>query len=127
MEKKILLHSEFTFDSAHFLRNYEGKCKNVHGHSWFVEVWIKGNIYQIDERGILFDFTNVKEIKEYFDHKLLNDLSEFEDINPTAENICLVIFNRLKIINNSLDYRVRVYENRIEKYNYCEYGDFGDF
>ena len=67
MGKYFLLKTEFVFDSAHSLRNYEGKCKNIHGHTWKVEIWIKGDSSKLDETGILFDFTNVQKLKEKFD------------------------------------------------------------
>lgn len=125
MEKYFLLKTEFVFDSAHSLRNYEGKCKNIHGHTWKVEIWIKGDSLKLDETGILFDFTNVQKLKEKLDHKYLNqEIPFFVILNPTAENISLFVYEELKKIRNDLSYGVRIYETLVGKETYCEYGDF---
>ncbi|MDD3268903.1 MAG: 6-carboxytetrahydropterin synthase QueD [Syntrophomonadaceae bacterium] len=77
------------FAAAHWLNNYQGNCKNIHGHTWKVEVVIAGN--QLDDVGMLVDFRDLKKtlvsILEVFDHSLLNEVSPFDTINPTAENI----------------------------------------
>lgn len=117
----LLLHTEFTFDSAHRLTEYEGKCKNIHGHTWLVEAQIKGYVEQCDSIGILFDFSNVKKIKELYDHKLLNAIML---ANPTAENIAINIYHLFKEINEDLMYKIRVYETAVRKETWCEYGDF---
>ena len=125
--KKLILHTETTIDSAHYLKNYDGKCANLHGHTWFIEVWVKGSPRQLDDVGILFDFTHIKKIKEKFDHKLINELDYFAidiPINPTAENITMIIYEELKKIRHDLEYKVRVYETKVGKETYCEYGDF---
>ena len=79
-----------SFDAAHFLPNHPGKCANMHGHHWVVEIGIEG---LVDEKsGMVTDFKNVKTllspIIEGFDHQVLN---EFLD-QPTAENIAQYIF-----------------------------------
>lgn len=86
---------KFSFEAAHFLPRYEGKCKYMHGHRWEVEVKLEG---QIDpSSGMILDFSLLKkdmtaEFLELYDHKILNDFFE----NPTAENIASRIFNRLR-------------------------------
>ncbi len=80
--------------SAHFLRGYEGKCKNIHGHTWKIEVFIvKDNL---NELGMVADFAVLKQqLKEFLmgiDHINLNDHSYFTEINPTAENIAKYIY-----------------------------------
>ena len=95
-EKNILLHTETVIDSSHKLINYDGKCANIHGHTWFVEVWIKGKPSQRDSVGILFDFGKVKQIKEKYDHKFLNDIPPFDIINSTAENLTMCMYKELK-------------------------------
>ena len=122
--KKLRLHTETVIDSAHFLRNYDGKCRNIHGHGWRIRIWIEGYPDQLDRTGILFDFGNIKKIKNQYDHILLNNLKEFKTNNPTAENITLSIYQYLKKLNYRLEYFVRVYETSIKKITYCEYGDF---
>lgn len=88
------------FDSAHFLRNYQGKCANIHGHCWQIEATVYGE--NLDELGMVVDFSvikaQLKQITEDLDHKLLNDLPEFADgqANPTAEQLSIYIYNRLK-------------------------------
>lgn len=86
----MLVSRRFSFDAAHFLPNYEGKCKNLHGHHWEVEVACSGEINE--DTGMVIDFTKLKEfcesIKEQFDHTCLNEVG-FP--NPTAENICKFI------------------------------------
>jgi 6-pyruvoyltetrahydropterin/6-carboxytetrahydropterin synthase len=94
LKKKINVTKIFTFDSAHNLLNYEGKCKNLHGHTYKLEVTIRGIS---DERGIVIDFSELKQfvnevIIEKMDHKYLNDILEF---NTTCENMVVWIFNEL--------------------------------
>jgi 6-pyruvoyltetrahydropterin/6-carboxytetrahydropterin synthase len=116
----LKLHTEFTFDSAHYLNNYKGKCRFCHGHTYCVRIWIKGKEEQIKEDGILFDFGNVKILKDMLDHKYLNKLEYFRDCNPTAENISLFIFNYLKNNYPGLFFKIRLYETKVGKKCYCE-------
>ena len=99
------------FDAAHKLNDYIGKCSNVHGHTWKVEIGIKVPIVDIKKsslfNGILLDFTIIKSIGNTFDHKYLNDVIT---INPTAENlssiICLMVtdFMNERLISLGFDY-----------------------
>ena len=86
------------FEAAHFLRGYQGKCENVHGHRYGVVVRIKSE--KLNDIGLAYDFTSVKqhlkEITGRYDHALLNDLPPFDKINPSAENIAATIYNGLK-------------------------------
>lgn len=96
------------FGAAHQLRNYNGKCENLHGHNWKIEVYVKGE--ELDKDGMLVDFKIIKdrtkEIVEKFDHKFLNDLECFSEINPSSENIAKYVYEELeKGIN---DNRVKV-------------------
>ncbi len=66
-----------SFDAAHYLPDYPGKCKNMHGHHWVVELGIKGAIDE--ETGMVVDFTLLNtllrdKIVERFDHRLVNDI-----------------------------------------------------
>jgi len=87
------------FSSAHFLRQYKGKCENLHGHNWKVRVSVSGN--KLDKTGMLLDFTDMKkylkQVISYLDHKLLNEIEPFDKINPTAENIAAFIFEKMKV------------------------------
>jgi 6-pyruvoyltetrahydropterin/6-carboxytetrahydropterin synthase len=93
------------FSGAHFLREYQGRCENLHGHNWTVEVTLQGE--QLSEIGMLYDFKELKkilhEIIDELDHSLLNDHPEFQKINPSAESIARFIYNRLaKVITTPL-------------------------
>ena len=85
------------FSAAHMLKGYDGLCSNLHGHNWTVQVFIRAD--RLDDIGIAADFTVIKrvltEILSQFDHKYLNELPEFQGINPTSENIARIIFEKL--------------------------------
>jgi 6-pyruvoyltetrahydropterin/6-carboxytetrahydropterin synthase len=89
---------EHTFAAAHALRNYNGKCENVHGHNYRVHVGLEGQ--QLDENGLLFDFSDLKKrlrsTSEYLDHHFINELKPFDKINPTAENIAKFIYDEIQ-------------------------------
>jgi 6-pyruvoyltetrahydropterin/6-carboxytetrahydropterin synthase len=86
------------FSSAHHLNGYQGKCESLHGHNWKVEVVVVGS--KTDKIGMLMDFTEMKkalkEVLAALDHKNLNDISPFDKINPTSENIAKYIYEALK-------------------------------
>ena len=86
------------FSAAHFLRNYKGKCENLHGHNWKVEVTVSSET--LDDTGMVIDFTILKQktitIIEHLDHSHLNEISHFTKINPSSENIAAYIYNLLK-------------------------------
>jgi len=63
------IYKEVWFDASHRLLHYEGKCRNLHGHRWRVEVWLTGE--PDPETGILVDFNVVKEVIERFDHQVI--------------------------------------------------------
>lgn len=84
------------FAAAHFLRDYNGKCENLHGHNYKVYVHVEGNT--LDSGGMLIDFTflkkSLKEVLSKIDHTNLNDIKEF-DQNPSAERIAMYIYKNL--------------------------------
>ena len=88
---------EETFAAGHALRNYKGKCENVHGHNYRVRVTMQGE--QLDAAGLLVDFVDIKRLMggaiEYLDHRFINDLPPFDEINPSAENIAKYFYDRL--------------------------------
>jgi 6-pyruvoyltetrahydropterin/6-carboxytetrahydropterin synthase len=88
-----ILRVKEKFQSAHFLKEYKGKCERVHGHTFQVEVQIK--VTELDNTGIGFDFTEIKKrLTEILpDHTLLNDVYNF---NPSAENLSRHFFQELK-------------------------------
>jgi 6-pyruvoyltetrahydropterin/6-carboxytetrahydropterin synthase len=91
------------FEAAHFLRGYQGKCENMHGHRYGVAIRIKSE--KLNDIGLAYDFSDVKQhlkaILGIYDHALLNELPPFDKINPSAENIAEAIFKRLKDKINS--------------------------
>ena len=80
---------EAGFSSGHYLRNYQGKCENPHGHNYRVLVTLAGA--ELDEAGLLLDFkllkTLLRPVVDYLDHRMINDLAPFTELNPSAENL----------------------------------------
>ncbi|MEH7451348.1 6-carboxytetrahydropterin synthase QueD [Gottfriedia acidiceleris] len=94
--KRVLVNKEFTFDAAHHLHCYEGKCKNLHGHTYKVIFGISGFV---DEIGLVIDFGDIKQIwKEkieiYLDHRYLNEM--LPPMNTTAENMVVWIYEQME-------------------------------
>jgi 6-pyruvoyltetrahydropterin/6-carboxytetrahydropterin synthase len=86
------------FSSSHQLRNYGGKCENMHGHNFGVEVVVEGD--RLDNRvEYLVDFKELKRrtkaVLEKLDHKHINDVPPFTDINPSSENLARFIYQEL--------------------------------
>ena len=88
---------EQTFAAGHALRNYRGKCENVHGHNYRVLVTIQGP--QLDSIGLLVDFVEVKKLMsrvvDRLDHQFINDLAPFDIINPSAENMAKYFYDEI--------------------------------
>jgi 6-pyruvoyltetrahydropterin/6-carboxytetrahydropterin synthase len=86
------------FSAAHNLRNYHGKCEELHGHNWQIEVTVgrKG----LDKNGMIMDFSELKKLTKgilyKLDHSYLNEINYFKSRNPTSENIVLYIAAELK-------------------------------
>jgi len=95
---KYEISVERTFSAAHALREYKGKCENLHGHNWRIRVSVSGQ--KLDKMGMLVDFTDLKSaldaVLKKLDHTNLNDINPFNSINPTAENIASYIYEGLK-------------------------------
>jgi len=85
------------FSAAHQLRNFGGKCEELHGHNWKIEVIVRGE--KLNSAGLLIDFRELKEctnkILEELDHSFLNELPSFRNRNPSSENIAAYIFEKL--------------------------------
>jgi 6-pyruvoyltetrahydropterin/6-carboxytetrahydropterin synthase len=111
---------EHTFAAGHALRNYRGKCENVHGHNYRVQVLVRGE--KLDDIGMLADFTLLKkllrEVSEPMDHVFINDLPPFTELNPTAENmawyICTKMQEGLKLTHPVEIAEVKVWETDIQ-------------
>lgn len=86
-----------SFSAAHWLRGYKGKCEGLHGHNWEVEITISAE--RINSTGMVMDFSEakryLKEVLDSMDHRCLNDMGYFRDVNPTSENIARYIYDRL--------------------------------
>ncbi len=86
------------FDVAHFLRGYQGKCEALHGHRFRAVVKVKSS--RVNDIGIAYDFTELKQhladVLSRFDHTCLNDVTPFNKINPSSENIAATIYNELQ-------------------------------
>lgn len=109
----------FRFDAAHYLPHYEGKCKNLHGHGWVLEVEVDGPVC---EDGMVVDFVTLKTVVNHniidkLDHKCLNDLSKepwylgsaFD--NPTCENLLIWMWHQIDGVWHGCELsRLRLYE-----------------
>lgn len=87
-----------TFSSGHALREYKGKCENVHGHNYRVEVRVEGE--RLNRIGLLVDFTDIKRLVngviDRIDHQFLNELEPFDKVNPSAENIAKYFYDEIQ-------------------------------
>jgi 6-pyruvoyltetrahydropterin/6-carboxytetrahydropterin synthase len=92
-ELKIISH----FAAAHQLRDFGGKCENLHGHNWKIEVYVTGN--KLGHDGLLIDFALVKKATENvlceLDHTFLNEMEHFKTTNPSSENIAHYVYDVL--------------------------------
>jgi 6-pyruvoyltetrahydropterin/6-carboxytetrahydropterin synthase len=108
---KMRISREFTFDAAHKLVDYPGKCKRMHGHTYTLVVTVEG---EPDDSGMLVDFFVMKEIVEktilaHLDHTCLNDKYP----QPTVENVAQDIFQTLEKEFKKTDtalFSVKLYE-----------------
>ena len=104
---------ERDFSAAHQLRGYKGKCENLHGHNYKLEIYAKGD--ELNNIGLLIDFVELKraadEIVKYLDHRNLNELPPFdEELNPSAENIARYVLDYLN--SQVADDRVKIHKVR---------------
>lgn len=94
----MLIYKQFTFDAAHLLPNvHEGhKCKNLHGHTYHLTVFVEGNL--LEKEGWVIDFSDLKAIVnpiiKMVDHAYLNNLPGLE--NPTAEIIAIWLWDKIR-------------------------------
>lgn len=136
------LKTEQSFDSAHFLADYVGKCRNIHGHRWRVIIEIQGDalLASGEKRGMLVDFgdlkNDLKKLADELDHSLIIESGSLKDatmealrdeefrivefpFRPTAENFAKYFYDRM----SGLGYRVRetvVYETPNNCASYSE-------
>jgi 6-pyruvoyltetrahydropterin/6-carboxytetrahydropterin synthase len=88
---------EETFAAGHALRNYRGKCENVHGHNYRCQVMVEGA--ELDDIGLLVDFVELKKtvhaVLDRLDHQWLNEFPPFDVLNPSAENMARYIYDEV--------------------------------
>jgi 6-pyruvoyltetrahydropterin/6-carboxytetrahydropterin synthase len=102
----MLLRKDFTFDAAHFLPAYQGKCENLHGHTFFLSVTIQGSP---GPEGMIIDFAQFgklvwDEIVTYLDHRNLNELFPV----PSTENIAQWVYDKAEMLCHA--HHLRLYE-----------------
>jgi 6-pyruvoyltetrahydropterin/6-carboxytetrahydropterin synthase len=89
---------EKSFAAAHQLRNYHGKCENLHGHNYKVQVAIEGE--DLDQTGLVVDFVEVKRLMDTIidrlDHTYLNEVPPFDVLNPSAENLAKLFYDEIE-------------------------------
>jgi 6-pyruvoyltetrahydropterin/6-carboxytetrahydropterin synthase len=111
------LRVKLDFAAAHHLDGYPGDCARPHGHHFEIEVFARSS--QLDSVGLALDFRTLKgaarDLIGVWDHQDLNTLPDFQTINPTAEQIARLSYERLSArVNNAhtrID-RVTIWENR---------------
>lgn len=111
-----------SFAAAHRLLEYEGNCERLHGHNWLVEVTVESD--SLDPRGMAIDFRAIKsalgELLSRFDHRYLNEVSPFDGLNPSSENIARHLFEEMerKIPDPVRVARVAVWESEDARAEY---------
>lgn len=111
---RVLVSREFTFDAAHHLHAYEGKCKNLHGHTYKVVFGLSGYVNAI---GLALDFGDIKEIwkeriQPYLDHRYLNET--LPSMNTTAENMVVWLYEQMQAALAFGSYAARCEGGRVE-------------
>jgi 6-pyruvoyltetrahydropterin/6-carboxytetrahydropterin synthase len=113
-----------TFSAAHILKEIGGKCEDLHGHNFIVEVTVRGE--SLNQEDILIDFRDLKrwtnEVLEALDHKYLNEIEVFNRTNPSSERIARYIHDQLadnvKTMGLNIA-RVKVWESENAHVAYC--------
>lgn len=136
------LKAEASFDAAHFLARYEGKCHNIHGHHWIVQARVRGEQLHEDgqERGMLIDFSclkkDLKAVVDPMDHTLIYESGTLHErtlqclceedfsltavaFRPTAENFAKYFFDQLSAYGYQVA-EVTVYETPNNCASYAE-------
>jgi 6-pyruvoyltetrahydropterin/6-carboxytetrahydropterin synthase len=114
-----------SFSAAHKLNNIGGKCEELHGHNFKVEVTVAAR--DLNPSGILIDFRDIKKwlntILDDLDHQNLNDLPEFSETNPSSENIAQYIARELEMLAKSAQVkvaRVKIWESENASVTYTK-------
>jgi 6-pyruvoyltetrahydropterin/6-carboxytetrahydropterin synthase len=115
---------ERDFSAAHLMREYPGACARLHGHNYRVLLSVEGK--ELDDSGMLVDFSDLKgafdEILDELDHRNLNEIPPFDEINPSSENLARYLYRRAeKAIGDGIRVsRVTVYESATNSVTYRE-------
>ena len=119
------LSIEVSFAAAHQLRGYKGKCENMHGHNWRVQINVLAE--RLNEIDIAIDFHDFKKMAQEviapLDHAFLNEVFPFTEKNPSSENIAKWIFDSMKKKINNGNLRmaaVTVWESENASASYYE-------
>ena len=112
-----------SFSAAHMLMGVGGTCEKLHGHNFIAEVSVCSSL--LADAGILIDFRTLKqwmeEILKEFDHRYLNEIEYFKDLNPSSENVARFIYDRIseKVKKSNLEVsRVTVWESEDARVSY---------
>ena len=113
---------EEKFDAAHCLRGYSGNCERLHGHTYRVQILLRTD--KLDSIGLALDFRGVRSelraVLNYLDHNYMNELPEFSQINPSAENLARYIYGKLAEKYSELLHKVTVWETEGAAASYWE-------
>jgi 6-pyruvoyltetrahydropterin/6-carboxytetrahydropterin synthase len=89
---------ETKFSAAHSINGYEGPCRQLHGHDWKIQIEVKTD--RLNGMGMAIDFHQLQDITrdvlKQFDHQHINQLPQFQELNPTAENIAKYIYEQVE-------------------------------
>jgi 6-pyruvoyltetrahydropterin/6-carboxytetrahydropterin synthase len=101
------IFKDYTFAAGHFIRGHTGCCENLHGHNYRVRVHVSAE--ELDALGMVIDFADLKAVMEEvvgpFDHRVINDIPPFTELNTTAELLSEHFFCE---VSRRLPERVRV-------------------
>ncbi len=120
----FFLSVELNISAAHFLRDFEGDCRRIHGHNWKIRVEVKSAA--VNDVGMAMDFKDLKEASEKvvmrYDHQNLNEIAPFDSINPTAENMARYLYHEIaqtlpKEVSMS---KISIWETEKYRLDYCE-------
>jgi len=112
------ISKDFTFSAAHSIRGHTGGCENLHGHNYRVRIHLAAEA--LDELGMVMDFADLKamaaEILGPFDHRVINEIPPFDEVNTTAELFAEYVFREVEqrlAAQQRVDVtRVEVWENQ---------------
>jgi 6-pyruvoyltetrahydropterin/6-carboxytetrahydropterin synthase len=112
------------FDASHRLLHYQGKCAQLHGHRWKVEVWLEGIVDQVT--GILADYNMIREAIEQYDHQVILNrddpmvacLQQFQAVittpgDPTSELLAYLLMDQINTTCNATGLDARVVKIRV--------------